>query len=77
MQALFDRNEGLEERTTEISGLSDSSIRKARYEENPKGWKALVVEVDRLRRIGREVDKGYIALLEAEVAELEEKLSRA
>lgn len=73
---LLERAGLSEERTTEITGLSLSSIKKARGEKEPKGWKALVVEVDRLHRIGREVDRSYIALLEARIAELEEKFSR-
>lgn len=65
------------EEAQKVTGLSSHSIRKACYNKDPHGWVALALEVDRLHRIGREVDRSYIALLEARIAELEEKLSRA
>lgn len=71
-QSLLNRVGMSRDEASEISGLSINSIRKACYNEEPKGWIALLVEVDRLHRVVNQVTSAENDLLRAQLDEAKE-----
>lgn len=70
LQSLLDRLGIDREEAAEITSLSSHSIRKACYDKNPKGWQALILEVDRLHKINAKVLEAKIVILEDQLNKL-------
>lgn len=73
LKALADR-EGFElDYIRKITGYGLANVYKALREQNPKGWLALALEIDRLHRISKHVLEAENQLLCAKLEELEAK----
>ena len=72
LQSLLDRIGMSRNEAAEISGLSINSIRKACYNPEPKGWIALLIEIDRLHRVVNQVTSAENDLLRAQLDEAKE-----
>ena len=58
----------------EITGYKQSNLYKALRDKTPKGWQALLLEVDRLHRANTKVLEARITLLEHECEALKAEL---